>query len=147
MKRIQCNWYIVPQIFNIQGLAEKFIDRLRYFHEMEKRKFIFLHSPHLQSTHFFHWYCNALMPLVKKTSSTADISHRITTPVVYNWAIGQMSSVRQWPGRPGFNPWSSIQKIVLDAALLNTQHYRVRIKGKGEQSREWSNALPYTSVK
>ena len=36
------------------------------------------------------------------------------------------------------------QKIVLDPALLNTQHYRVRIKGKVEQSREWSCALPYT---
>ena len=33
------------------------------------------------------------------------------------------------------------QKIVLDAALLNTQHYKVRIKGKVEQSRERSNAL------
>ena len=38
------------------------------------------------------------------------------------------------------------QKIVLDAALLNTQHYKVRIKGKVEQSREWSSALPYTYV-
>ena len=38
------------------------------------------------------------------------------------------------------------QKMVHDAALLNTQHYRVRIKGKVEQSREWSSALPYTSV-
>ena len=28
------------------------------------------------------------------------------------------------------------QKIVLDAALLNTQHYKVSIKGKVEQSRE-----------
>ena len=28
------------------------------------------------------------------------------------------------------------QKIVLDATLLNTQHYKVRIKGKVEQSRE-----------
>ena len=26
------------------------------------------------------------------------------------------------------------QKMVLDAALLNTQHYKVRIKGKVEQS-------------
>ena len=26
------------------------------------------------------------------------------------------------------------QKIVLDASLLNTQHYKVRIKGKVEQS-------------
>ena len=36
------------------------------------------------------------------------------------------------------------QKMVLDATLLNTQHYKVRIKGKVEQSREWSSALPYT---
>ena len=38
------------------------------------------------------------------------------------------------------------QKMVLDATLLNTQHYKVRIKGKVDQSREWSSALPYTSV-
>ena len=38
------------------------------------------------------------------------------------------------------------QKMVLDSALLNTQHYKVRIKGKVEQSREWSSALPYNSV-
>ena len=38
------------------------------------------------------------------------------------------------------------QKMVLDAALLNTQYYKVRIKGKVEQSKEWSSALPYTSV-
>ena len=38
------------------------------------------------------------------------------------------------------------QKMVLDIALLNTQHYKVEIKGKVEQSWEWSSALPYTSV-
>ena len=38
------------------------------------------------------------------------------------------------------------QKMVLDASLLNTQHYKVRIKGKVEQSRERSSALPYTLV-
>ena len=38
------------------------------------------------------------------------------------------------------------QKMVLDAALLSTQHYKVRIKGEVEQSRERSSALPYTSV-
>ena len=37
-------------------------------------------------------------------------------------------------------------KMVLDTSLLNTQHYKVRIKGKVEQSRERSSALPYTSV-
>ena len=37
-------------------------------------------------------------------------------------------------------------KIVLDTSLLNTQQYKVRIKGKVEQSRERSSSLPYTSV-
>ena len=41
---------------------------------------------------------------------------------------------------------TKIQKMLLDAALLNTQHYKARIKGKGERPREWSSALPYTSV-
>ena len=31
-------------------------------------------------------------------------------------------------------------------SLLTTQQYKVRIKGKMEQSRERSSALPYTSV-
>ena len=38
------------------------------------------------------------------------------------------------------------QKMVLDAALLNSQYYKVRIKGKLEESRERSSALLYTSV-
>ena len=38
------------------------------------------------------------------------------------------------------------QKALLDTALLNTQNYKVRIKGKVEQSREWSSAFPNTSV-
>ena len=38
------------------------------------------------------------------------------------------------------------QKMVLDAPLLNTQHYKVQIKGKVEQYRERSSALPYTLV-
>ena len=38
------------------------------------------------------------------------------------------------------------QKMVLDASLLNTQHYKVRIKGKVKQSRESSSSLPYTLV-
>ena len=53
-----------------------------------------------------------------------------------NRAIGQMS--RMFSNDPG--DWGSIpgrvipktQKIVLDAALLGTQHYKVRIKGKVE---------------
>ena len=36
--------------------------------------------------------------------------------------------------------------MVLDTSLLNSQHYKVRIKGKVEQSRERSSALLYTLV-
>ena len=38
------------------------------------------------------------------------------------WPSGY--NVRQWPGR--------LKKMLLDASLLNTQHYKVRIKGKVE---------------
>ena len=38
------------------------------------------------------------------------------------------------------------QKMVLDVSLLNTQYYKVWIKGKVDQSRERSSALSYTSV-
>ena len=37
-------------------------------------------------------------------------------------------------------------KMVLDTYLLNPQQYKLRIKGKVEQSRERSSDLPYTSV-
>ena len=53
------------------------------------------------------------------------------------------------PGDLGSFPGRVIpktQKMVLDTSLLNTQHYKVRIKGEVVQSRERSNALSYTSV-
>ena len=53
------------------------------------------------------------------------------------------------PGDRGSIPGRVIPKtlkMVLDTALLNTQHYKVRIKSKVEQSRERSSALLYTSV-
>ena len=50
----------------------------------------------------------------------------------------------------GQRDWGSIpvrvraktQKMVLDTFLLKAQHYKVCIKGKVEQSREWRSALP-----
>ena len=53
------------------------------------------------------------------------------------------------PGDRGSIPGQFIPKtlkMVLDTSLLNTQQYKVRIKGKVEQSRERSSALPYNSV-
>ena len=38
------------------------------------------------------------------------------------------------------------QKMVLDIALFNTKHSKVRIKGKMEQSRKRRSVLTYTSV-
>ena len=56
---------------------------------------------------------------------------------------------RQWHRRPGFSPRSHHTKdlkMVLDTSLLSTQHYKVCIKSKVEQSRGRSGALPYTSL-
>ena len=65
-------------------------------------------------------------------------------------AIGLMSRV--FPN--GLGNWGSIpgrllpktQKMVLASDFLNTQYYKVRIKGKMEESIEWSSALSYTSM-
>ena len=56
----------------------------------------------------------------------------------FNWDIGP--AVRVFANGP------KTLKMELDTTLLNTQHYKVRFKGKVEQSREWSSALPYTLV-
>ena len=53
------------------------------------------------------------------------------------------------PGDLGSIPGRVIPKTLkraLDTSLLNTQHYKVRIKGKVEQSRERSSVLPYNLV-
>ena len=53
------------------------------------------------------------------------------------------------PGDQGSIPGQVIPKtlkMVLDVSLLNTQPYKVCIKGKVEQFRERSGALPYNSV-
>ena len=64
--------------------------------------------------------------------------------------IGLMSRVfTNSPGDHGSIPGrviSKTKKMVLDAALLRTQHYKVRTKSKVEQSRERSSTLPYTSM-
>ena len=53
------------------------------------------------------------------------------------------------PGDVGSIPGRVIpktQKIILDADLINSHYYKVRIKGKVEQSKEGSSALPNTSM-
>ena len=56
-------------------------------------------------------------------------SYRYFYQIVFASGPGDLGSI---PGRV----IPKTQKMVLDASLLNTQHYKVRIKGKVEQSRE-----------
>ena len=70
--------------------------------------------------------------------------------IFVNQLIGLVGRVfANGPGDRGSVPGRVIPKtlkMVLDTSLLNTQHYKVSIKGKVEQSRERSSALLYTSV-
>ena len=59
--------------------------------------------------------------------------------IISDYGLADLGSI---PGRV----ISKTLKMILDTALLNTQQYKVCIKGKVEQSREKSSALPYTSV-
>ena len=70
------------------------------------------------------YMCNRLIDLVGR---------------VFANALGDLGSI---PGRV----IPKTLKMVLDTPLLNTQRYKVHIKGKVEQFREKSSALPYTSV-
>ena len=69
---------------------------------------------------------------------------------ISNRLIGLVGRVfTNGPGDLGSVPGRVIPKtlkMVLATFLLNTQRYKVRIKGKVEQSRESSSALPYTLV-
>ena len=64
--------------------------------------------------------------------------------------IGIMFTVHaNGPGDLGSIPGRVIpntSKFVLGASLLYTLHYKVGIKGKVNQSKERSSALPYTLV-
>ena len=42
--------------------------------------------------------------------------------------------------------YQRLKKMVHNASLLQTQKYKAEIKGKVDQSRERSSALPYTKV-
>ena len=65
---------------------------------------------------------------------------------IYIYIFSQVGSVfANGPGGLGPIPGRVIPKtlkMVLDTTLLNTQEYMVRIKGKVEQPREMSSALP-----
>ena len=77
------------------------------------------------------------------------LSWRNYSQLWVNWNGPAVRVFANGPGDLGSIPGRVIPKTLkmeLDTTLLNTQHYKVRFKGKVEQSREWSSALPYTLV-
>ena len=75
------------------------------------------------------------------SSKEIEISYRLFGLIgrVFANGLGDLGSI---PGRVIPKTF----KMVLDTSLLNTQQYKKRVKGKVEQIRERSRALPYTSV-
>ena len=69
---------------------------------------------------------------------------------LFGFTIGQAGRMFvSGPGDLGSIPGRVITKtlkILLDTSLLNTQQYKVCIKGRVEQSWERISALPYTSM-
>ena len=87
-------------------------------------------------------------PLISRSSS--PFTNPLVIVIIIITILILMSRVfDNGPGVRGSIPGrviSKTQKMVLDAALLNTQFYKVRIKGKVEQFKERSIPSPYTSV-
>ena len=81
------------------------------------------------------WEKNELMKWNKQNKTSYETFR--SKPSIYQ--PGDRSSI---PGRV----IPKTLKMVLDTSLFNTQQYKVRIKGKVEQSRERSSAFPYTSM-
>ena len=77
--------------------------------------------------------------------SPADGARDSSNPVNYYERGPAVRVFANGPGDLGSIPGRVIPKTLkmeLDTTLLNTQHYKVRFKGKVEQSREWSSAPP-----
>ena len=113
-------------------------------------------------SHIHVWLCD-ISPRVKELNSEVNKTVRTWTTesacfrlhcfvcfaYVYRDIGPAVRVFANGPGDLGSIPGRVIPKtlkMVLDTTLLNTQHYKVRFKGKVEQSWEWSSALPYTLV-
>ena len=118
------------------------------FHFSERVNYVIvLHSAKTVSIHSSLSNCRlnlkqrACMKLIIKICNNLSIAYH---------AISQMSRV--FANGPGDllsiadQNLLNAQKMILDAAFFNTQHYKVRIKDKVEQSREEVAPSPYTSV-
>ena len=107
--------------------------------------------PKSRQTNIIHHQIDLI--LVKKETHEFVLSLMIGDRLIMNWTNFKLCWTRYWiitdvlgvrefangPGDLGSIPGRVIpktQKMVLHASLLNTQHYKVQIKGKVEQPRE-----------
>ena len=85
---------------------------------------------------------------ITKVSTRNSFEH-IKLVLIFNRPIGLLVVFANGSGVRGSilsRVIPKTQKVVLNTSLHNTQHYEVRVKGNVAQSKEWSSALPYTSV-
>ena len=107
---------------------------------------------------YFSFLLNKLAPICQCShiinheicvGSDTDSSFENLARTLYIYIGPAVRVFANGPGDLGSIPGRVIPKTLkmeLDTTLLNTQHYKVRFKGKVEQSWEWSSALPYTLV-
>ena len=167
-------WFIVPCYYHYHLLLESFSHqcKLMVFHwSLSDSK-----SPQVSRTllsilavlnNVVVWMVSTRPPTSKSSSPFSN--HLVTVPnapitigiivcilavlnnaVVWSRLIDQVGrAFANGPGGLDSVPGRVIPKtfkMVLDSSLLNTQQYKVGTKGKVDQSRKRSSALPYTSV-
>ena len=125
--------------------------------------FLFFFSPMSSLMAFLLEFLSANQLLLKQSTRVLNYITHFCTPFIYCLFIEQyvhILSVERLIGlvgrvfANGLGDRGSIPgqiilktlKMVLDTSLLNTQHNKVWIKGKVEQSRERSSTLPDTLV-
>ena len=136
---IFCVGYLVWVLFKAKYCLYIYI----YIYSSSKR-FVFLKA-YLFRSYIRVWYVFSLLlsseNIYGQTPCEWGTQWHFSSLVFEVWKI---FCCFQWSGTPGFNPRSNHtkdSKMVLDATLLKSQQYKVRIKGKMEQFREWSTAF------
>ena len=93
-----------------------------------------------KNTHEKHWRNDSTAEI--RNSEKGDIPIRFKVESSVCVCVCVQSDLGSIPGQV----IPKTLKMVCDTYLLNTQQYKVCIKGKVEQSWERSSVLPYTSV-
>ena len=138
--------------YNIPWIAPLYPWSLPYSAEFQARRY---QVPFLSLWYNSTWDWTPVSRIIGEWSVTFFNPGKITTtqhmyffsPTAILHYSSDWSTILTRPGDLCSIPGPVIPKtlkMVLDTSLLNTQQYKVRIKGKVKQSRERSSVLPYT---